>query len=86
VVQFDLGRSVARRSPRSVRHNLINLFGQPANLTCLQLRAPVTSPWLLLLDEPSLGLPSLFVQDIFTATRELCQLGLTISLVDQVAK
>jgi ABC-type branched-subunit amino acid transport system ATPase component len=46
----------------------------------------VASPWLLLLDEPSLGLPSLFVQDIFAATRDLCELRLTTSSVEQVAK
>jgi branched-chain amino acid transport system ATP-binding protein len=49
-------------------------------------RALMSSPRLLLLDEPSLGLAPLVVQDIFRTIRELRELGLTILLVEQMAK
>jgi branched-chain amino acid transport system ATP-binding protein len=49
-------------------------------------RALMSSPRLLLLDEPSLGLAPLVVQEIFRTIRELRELGLTILLVEQMAK
>ena len=39
-----------------------------------------------MLDEPSLGLAPLIIRDIFNAIRELRQDGLTILLVEQMAK
>ncbi|SOE46007.1 amino acid/amide ABC transporter ATP-binding protein 2, HAAT family [Caballeronia arationis] len=48
-------------------------------------RALMSSPRLLLLDEPSLGLAPLVIQDIFRTIRELRDLGLTILLVEQMA-
>ena len=42
-------------------------------------------PRLLCLDEPSLGLAPLIVQDIFAAIRQLRDDGLTIVLVEQMA-
>ncbi len=49
-------------------------------------RALVTSPSLLLLDEPSLGLAPLIVRQIFQAIRTLNrETGLTVLLVEQNA-
>ncbi len=46
-------------------------------------RALMLKPKLLLLDEPSLGLSPLLVQDIFSTIKELHQSGVTILLVEQ---
>jgi branched-chain amino acid transport system ATP-binding protein len=49
-------------------------------------RALMSDPRLLLLDEPSLGLAPLIIKDIFVAIRQLREAGLTILLVEQMAK
>jgi branched-chain amino acid transport system ATP-binding protein len=49
-------------------------------------RALMSDPRLLLLDEPSLGLAPLIIKDIFNAIRQLRESGLTILLVEQMAK
>lgn len=49
-------------------------------------RALMSEPKLLLLDEPSLGLAPLVIKDIFAAIRQLRQSGLTILLVEQMAR
>lgn len=49
-------------------------------------RALMSDPKLLLLDEPSLGLAPLIIKDIFNAIRQLRESGLTILLVEQMAK
>ncbi|RZI70470.1 MAG: ABC transporter ATP-binding protein, partial [Variovorax sp.] len=49
-------------------------------------RALMSEPRLLLLDEPSLGLAPLIIKDIFQAIRQLRESGLTILLVEQMAK
>jgi branched-chain amino acid transport system ATP-binding protein len=49
-------------------------------------RALMSDPQLLLLDEPSLGLAPLIIADIFRTIRELRQSGLTILLVEQMAR
>jgi branched-chain amino acid transport system ATP-binding protein len=46
----------------------------------------MSEPRLLLLDEPSLGLAPLIIKDIFDAIRQLRSSGLTILLVEQMAK
>ena len=48
-------------------------------------RALMSEPRLLLLDEPSLGLAPLIIQDIFNTIRALRETGLTILLVEQMA-
>jgi branched-chain amino acid transport system ATP-binding protein len=48
-------------------------------------RALMSEPKLLLLDEPSLGLAPIIIQDIFRTIRELRETGLTILLVEQMA-
>jgi branched-chain amino acid transport system ATP-binding protein len=49
-------------------------------------RALMSEPRLLLLDEPSLGLAPLIIKDIFNAIRQLRESGLTILLIEQMAK
>ena len=46
-------------------------------------RALLAKPRLLLLDEPSMGLAPIIVQDIFRILREINRDGLTIFLVEQ---
>jgi branched-chain amino acid transport system ATP-binding protein len=48
-------------------------------------RALITTPKLLILDEPSLGLAPIIVQDIFELLKNLCAEGITILLVEQMA-
>jgi branched-chain amino acid transport system ATP-binding protein len=49
-------------------------------------RALMARPRLLLLDEPSLGLAPLVVEDILATLSELCREGMTILLVEQNAR
>jgi branched-chain amino acid transport system ATP-binding protein len=49
-------------------------------------RAIMARPRLLLLDEPSMGLAPLFVQEIFRVLEQLHQEGTTILLVEQNAR
>ena len=49
-------------------------------------RALMSEPKLLLLDEPSLGLAPLIIAEIFRSIRALRKSGLTILLVEQMAK
>ena len=46
-------------------------------------RALMAKPRLLLLDEPSMGLAPIIMQDIFRTLREINRGGLTIFLVEQ---
>ncbi len=49
-------------------------------------RALMAKPRMLLLDEPSLGLAPLLVQNIFATIKEINEEGMTILLVEQNAK
>ncbi|MBI4796206.1 MAG: ABC transporter ATP-binding protein, partial [Deltaproteobacteria bacterium] len=49
-------------------------------------RALMARPRLLLLDEPSLGLATLVVEDILATLSQLCREGMTILLVEQNAR
>jgi branched-chain amino acid transport system ATP-binding protein len=49
-------------------------------------RALMSSPRLLMLDEPSMGLAPLMVQKIFDTIRDIAALGMSILLVEQNAK
>jgi branched-chain amino acid transport system ATP-binding protein len=48
-------------------------------------RALMSRPKLLLLDEPSMGLAPLMVQEIFNEIRKMRDLGMTVLLVEQNA-
>ena len=49
-------------------------------------RALMSSPRLLLLDEPSLGLAPIIVTKIFKIIKDINQRGVTVLLVEQNAK
>lgn len=49
-------------------------------------RAIMSSPDMLLLDEPSMGLSPLLVKEVFSIIKELNESGITILLVEQNAK
>jgi len=49
-------------------------------------RALMSKPKILLLDEPSLGLAPLVIQNIYSVLKELNQNGLSLLLVEQNAK
>ena len=48
-------------------------------------RALMTSPKLLILDEPSLGLAPIIVSEVFRLLKEVSQSGVTVLLVEQMA-
>jgi branched-chain amino acid transport system ATP-binding protein len=49
-------------------------------------RALVSSPKLLLMDEPSLGLAPLMVREVFALVREINRMGIAILMVEQNAR
>jgi branched-chain amino acid transport system ATP-binding protein len=49
-------------------------------------RALISSPKLLLMDEPSLGLAPLVVRDVFKLVREINSMGIAILMVEQNAR
>ena len=49
-------------------------------------RAMMSKPKILLLDEPSMGLSPIFVNEIFDIIKKLHETGITILLVEQNAK
>jgi len=86
-VQADLDR-VYRHLPRleeRKRQRAGTLSGGERQMLAFG-RALMTSPRLLLLDEPSLGLSPLLVTEIFKIVRDIKEEGVTILLVEQNAK
>lgn len=49
-------------------------------------RAMMSKPKILLLDEPSMGLSPIYVNEIFEIIKKLHESGMTILLVEQNAK
>ena len=62
-----------------------NLSGGQRQILALG-RALVTSPKLLLLDEPSAGLSPVAISEVFTSIKEINESGVSILLVEQNAK
>jgi branched-chain amino acid transport system ATP-binding protein len=79
--------AVLARFPR-LRERLKQLAGSMSGGEQQMLafgRALMGAPRLLLMDEPSMGLAPLFVEEIFTAIADLRREGVTILLVEQNA-
>lgn len=49
-------------------------------------RALMSEPKLLLLDEPSLGLAPVLVNEVFKLVKKICTMGITVLLVEQNAR
>jgi branched-chain amino acid transport system ATP-binding protein len=49
-------------------------------------RALIAAPKLLLMDEPSLGLAPIIVQDVFRLVRDINEMGISILMVEQNAR
>ena len=62
-----------------------NLSGGQRQILALG-RALITSPSLLLLDEPSAGLSPVAINEVFTSIKEINESGVSILLVEQNAK
>ena len=62
-----------------------NLSGGQRQILALG-RALITSPKLLLLDEPSAGLSPVAISEVFTSIKEINESGVSILLVEQNAK
>ena len=86
-IQADI-KDVYRRFPRlAERHKQVagTLSGGEQQMLAMG-RALMSKPRLLMLDEPSMGLAPILVQQIFDIIRELHAAGTTILLVEQNAQ
>ncbi|HYL89925.1 MAG TPA: ABC transporter ATP-binding protein [Burkholderiales bacterium] len=70
---------------RKARHQASTLSGGEQKILEIA-RSLLLEPRLMLIDEPSIGLSPLLVEELFTLLRELRQAGITLLLIEQNAK
>jgi len=70
---------------RKARHQASTLSGGEQKILEIA-RGLLLEPRLLLIDEPSIGLSPILVEELFTLLRELRQGGITLLLIEQNAK
>ncbi|AEG60530.1 ABC transporter ATP-binding protein [Desulforamulus ruminis] len=85
-VKADI-RNIFQRFPRleERKHQLSGTLSGGEQQMLAMGRALMSQPNLLLMDEPSMGLAPMLVQEIFTIIKEINQTGTTILLVEQNA-
>ena len=77
-----------KRFPRELERR-VEVAGRVSGVVQLMLalgRALMSRPRLLMLDEPSMGLAPILVEQVFDIIRELHEAGTTILLVEQNAR
>lgn len=86
-IDADLGR-IYERFPilQEKRHDYAGTLSGGQQQMVAVGRALMSRPTLLLLDEPSMGLAPIIVEEIFAVIRELNAAGTTIFLVEQNAR
>ena len=77
VHEFDLARFPAQQAG--------TLSGGEQQMLAMG-RAMMSSPRMIMLDEPSMGLSPILVEEIFSIIREIHQNGTTVLLVEQNAQ
>ena len=68
---------------RERRSQLAGTLSGGEQQMCAIVRALMSGPKLLLLDEPSAGLAPVVVQSIFGMVRRICEQGYTVLIVEQ---